>query len=278
MDPTSEPRGSSAHAGLDRLARYDEGLLDQPDRDELDRHLASCPSCIAALAQVRSVRSALAGLPGPAMPPDVAERLRAAVAQEITARPAAAAPVGAAPAATVTALRPAGHRRSWLPTTAALGSIAAVIAAIAFVVVRGGDGGEGGSSAAGGPARVPAASQPLTHHTGRNYTIDSLRAAVPALLSEDGTRLGGSDQAPDTALSNGFSRLSSRSALVDCASHLGESYRNLLAVDYARFGGRPSLVLVFPDRDDAQRVEIFVVGPDCATNPNPIPQIVFASR
>jgi hypothetical protein len=277
VDPTSESGGSSAHPDLDQLSLLDEGLLDATERAAVDRHLAACATCPARLADVRAVRESLAALPAPAMPADVAERLHATLAHQAAAAPAATTQ----PARTVSPAR-WQRRRSWLPATAALGSIAAVIAAITFAVMHapsGDNGGSAGSAALGrSPASSPAA-PPLIHRTGRDYTIDSLRAAVPQLLAKNATRTGDGDATSTSAgRLQALQRLSSRPALATCVSHLGESYSRLLAADYASFGGRPSVVLVFPDPGNQRRVEIFVAGPDCASNANPISQIVFAAR
>ena len=46
--------GGSAHADLDRLADYDEGLLDQPAAAELDRHLDGCQACRQRLSALHA--------------------------------------------------------------------------------------------------------------------------------------------------------------------------------------------------------------------------------
>src|SRR5215475_5698030 len=71
---------------LDLLADLHAGVFDPPDADELRRQVESDPDARATLAALDATARALAGLPRPRMPDDVAARIDASIAREITTR------------------------------------------------------------------------------------------------------------------------------------------------------------------------------------------------
>ncbi len=83
----------SDHADLERIAAFREGLLDSADGARVASHLAACSACAARGAALAQVTTRLAHAPDPPLPPEVVQRLDAALAAEITAAggPAAAA-------------------------------------------------------------------------------------------------------------------------------------------------------------------------------------------
>lgn len=66
-----------------RIDDYLSGELELPERKRLERHLAGCPTCPALYASIVGVRTALGGLrdPDSVIPPRLAERVRAALAE-----------------------------------------------------------------------------------------------------------------------------------------------------------------------------------------------------
>ena len=72
---------STHHPGTGDLADLDAGLLDRERANGVREHLAVCAACTEESAAFLAVRSALAAEPDPGpVPPDVAERLDAALA------------------------------------------------------------------------------------------------------------------------------------------------------------------------------------------------------
>jgi hypothetical protein len=85
----------STHPSTDDLADLDAGLLDRGRANGMREHLAVCAACAQESAAFLAVRSALAAEPDPGpVPPDVAERLDAALAVAAAERglPVAVAP------------------------------------------------------------------------------------------------------------------------------------------------------------------------------------------
>ncbi len=104
------------------IGDYVDGTLDERAGRELELHLAGCPSCRALVADLRQIRDTARQLE-PMEPP---ARVWTALAQQIAADRAAAAPV-----------RPAGGRRSglaaWLSPAWQTGLAAAAVIAVITV-------------------------------------------------------------------------------------------------------------------------------------------------
>jgi hypothetical protein len=73
------------HADLELIAAFHEGLLDGSAAERLGRHLAECGACAERDAAIAQVTTRLAAAPVPAMPPELARRLDAALDAEIAA-------------------------------------------------------------------------------------------------------------------------------------------------------------------------------------------------
>ncbi|MFJ4676734.1 hypothetical protein [Kitasatospora sp. NPDC088783] len=80
------PHPPSEHPDLDALADLAEELLPPERAAALHAHLAHCPSCAEDFAALCGLPALLADVPAPALPPDVADRLTAALAAESAAR------------------------------------------------------------------------------------------------------------------------------------------------------------------------------------------------
>lgn len=96
-----------------KLADYQAGALNGPQRDDLARHLAACPTCQAELAALNRTAALLQPMPQADAPREVWAR----VACQLTPRRTASG---------------AGTRRVWIPAMAA--AMLIVIVAFAFVM------------------------------------------------------------------------------------------------------------------------------------------------
>lgn len=143
-------------------------------------HIAGCALCTADLEALRGVRETLRSLPPIPMPPEVADRLEAALL-------AAREPVGTiAPFTSRAAIKTARTaRRRTLP----LGAAAAIVVFAALIVggVVGlghvGNNSEKRSTSAAAPAAAATSADLATIASGTSYTSDQLRTQVAAIVS-----------------------------------------------------------------------------------------------
>ncbi|RAJ37632.1 hypothetical protein K353_04549 [Kitasatospora sp. SolWspMP-SS2h] len=219
------PHPPSEHPDLDALADLAEDLLPPERAAALHAHLAHCPLCAEDFAALCGLPALLADVPAPALPPDVADRLTAALAAESAARterhprppapavpstpavrtasapPRTTAPTGAPSGATGPG-RPARRRRG-----ARLLLATAAVAVAALAVGLGGSllGRDTGrpDSAAGRPAadRSTAADGPAladgsrpTGTTGTAGTTGTTGTGVPRQVAPGG---GGAEDGPE---------------------------------------------------------------------------------
>ena len=222
---------------LELLAEYSEGLLDgTPEGSAVARRIATDERWAAAWAELpgalRAVRRDLTTLgPASSVPPEVAERLEAAVA-EVRPRP-------------VIRWSP---RRRWLATV----GIAAAVATVAGVPLFGSrDTGPRESVAAPLPARIGGA---RITSTGTDYAAEP---RARALGIPDGSAATGVPAPVPAALA----RLTDSGVLRACL----EAVRRFAAAgtpvsaDFARFGSRPAVIVVLAG---GTRV---AVGPACGS-------------
>ena len=141
-------------------------------------HIADCPACTADLAALRGVRETLRSLPAVPMPPDVADRLEAALV-------AARVPVG-----TITPFRPPAPKLArtarWrtLPLSTAAAVVVFAALAVGGVVGLAHLGGTSSKKSTSAAAPAAAASTDLsTIASGTSYTADQLRLQVAAIVS-----------------------------------------------------------------------------------------------
>ena len=102
--------------------------VDDAERDRIQRHLARCPACAQEARGLReaATRMALAAAEPP--PPQLRERVMAAVAQTRQQAPAREPGAMTRPATT--------WRRSWMPRLAAVAMSVVVLAAVALAVAQ----------------------------------------------------------------------------------------------------------------------------------------------
>jgi hypothetical protein len=278
----------------DLLARYVGGALDDsPDGADVAELVANDPAwadahdrLVVALEAVSADLAAYAAVDEP-MPDDVAARLDAALAD-------------APPALTVVpggrsdgdrAASPAGprhqRRRRKIPGWLAPVAAAAGVVAFAGFWLNSAGGGfsaddSGGNAAtssdAGGNAeQAPAAAGPIPRReaTGRDYDDQQVADGDRAMLSSTapqasaapgtGKEPSGTFSAPDAAAPAQLARLIDPTALALCleaiANEHGAPIATTTAVDYARYEGKPALMVFFVDA--AGERWAWVAGPGC---------------
>ncbi|MBI2899078.1 MAG: zf-HC2 domain-containing protein [Planctomycetes bacterium] len=67
----------------DKLTGYFDGELDAADRNEIDRHIASCSECLRELEEIKSASFAVRGLPRLPVPGKVTAAIRAGVSGRV---------------------------------------------------------------------------------------------------------------------------------------------------------------------------------------------------
>lgn len=263
------------HLDADALADLHEGLLAADRAADARAHLERCPECRAVEASLRAVPASLAAAAeAGAMPADVVARVDDALSRAGRDR----VPSGSAAAMTVTPLgsrtrrSPVGTRL--LQAAAAVVLVLAVVGVGASVLMSGGGGASsGGSSGASANGPGGKATYALLA-TGADYSASSLAGAVPRLVAGEGRPFSAArdgDAGPTTASSpaegavapDDTGRLAAGAALADCVTALADAPAVPLAVDLARYEGKPAAVIVLPGLDDPAMVDVWVVGPGC---------------
>ncbi len=288
--------GDGLHPSLDDLAELDaDGTVDA----EVRSHAAECPECRSALDALRSVRRDLADLPASAMPSDVAERVDAALAQEASK---SAGQGNVVPLATAERARLGSRRRGGIfAGGVAAGVVAALVVAL-FLGAFGKTHHKTQTAGAASRQSLSEGATAIVRETGTNYTPKNLGTTVNQLLLQPTTFAGngaqgtaggtttgksgsgpagspGSTHAPsvpepsrplandELAVPAPLAALaSSPAAMSKCLDTLltGAPVTAPLAVDVARFNGKPAAVFVFPGTDPGH-VQVYVVPPDGCT-------------
>lgn len=130
-DPGTQP---GTHPSTDTLADLDAGLLGPDAAHDVRAHLAACPACAEQSAAFLAVRSALAGQPDPGpVPPDVADRIDAALAAAAAERGLPLTALGA----TEEVLEPVPAHRRLLTRVLAAAAVAGVVGIGAWAALGG---------------------------------------------------------------------------------------------------------------------------------------------
>jgi hypothetical protein len=271
------------HIDVDTLADLDEGLLEAEQVSSVAEHLAGCAECRARRAALDDVQLLLRDRGGEAdggVPDDVVRRLDDALAAAATPLPTASATVIPLTASTA---RPRQPWRTRVLQAAAVFVLVAAVGGLGYGAIRASSGGNSTTSAsdsagAGATAKRSEAHRYVVTSSGRNYTKESLRTAVPELLSGkyDATaqESGGAPLASKVPSAHAPSagsidpqRLRDGKALTACVNNLAgtdDGPVTPLAVDIARFDGKPATIIVLPDPKDPSVVFAYAVAPDCA--------------
>jgi len=176
---------NTPHPDLETLAELADpdsaasAALADPEAAAVLEHVAGCETCTADLEALRHVRATLRALPPVPMPPDVAERIDAALR-------AASTPTG-----NIVPLQKrsrAGSQPWW--RTMPYGAAASVVVILALAaagivgIMHAGSGSKGSVKSAAAPAATTAAGVgSATVESGTNYTADELRAQVAAVVN-----------------------------------------------------------------------------------------------
>lgn len=274
----------TSHLDIDTLADLQEGLLESAQATAIAQHLDGCAQCRArrdALDDVQVLLRDHGAAADVAAPDDVVRRLDDALAT-------AAAPLATASATVtpLTALTTRAHQpwQTRVLQAAAVFVLVAAVGGLGYGGIRAlSDGGQPGvhTAASGSKAsteRDSATGKYIITNSGRDYTKDSLRTAVPGLLSgtrnysaQGGTRTTAPNKAttesptPLAGSSADPKRLRDGTALAECVANLAGGPVTPLAVDLGRFEGKPATIIVLPDQDDPSYVNAYAVEPACPT-------------
>lgn len=279
---------------LDRLADYVGGALDgTPDADAVAQLIADDPRWAAAAsalgradALVRADLGAFAATSQP-MPADVAARIDAALAS---------APPGLSVIRSEQAMERTDasmDRRRRARRWTAVAAVAAAVVALGFGVVSvlptlarhdnktaapqaglGANRQEGSAqdSAAGAPPAAASGGLPRVVSSGTNYRPDTLwalssRGGVPAAPGESDKSLNRTDAGTAGTVAPvppELRRLQDQDALKACLGAITAEYGgSVTLVDYARFEGRPALLVLLAGANRRTGLWAVVVGPNC---------------
>lgn len=265
------------HLDLDALADL---LVGEGNPRDIE-HLRSCAPCTRQLTDLEAaqapVDASLAALPPLAVPAPLAARLTAGPA---TGRTAGSDVLPLAPARRATGARRRKPRRRppWRAVTGVAAAIVLVSGGAALLIRS--DHHLSASSAKSSGASLARAPEVRRLATGTSYTAATLATEVPSLLvpAQAGSVQSGPGPASSQATSQAgagatpaagtfpdeLAPLQGTSALAACLSALTPSDQPglPLAVDYARYAGKPALVVVLPSARPG-KLDVYVVGPHC---------------
>ena len=110
----------------------------------------------------------------------------------------------------------------------------------------------------------------LTGTLGQAYALYDRQAAkgAPAdAATPDPSASAPAAQRDLASAAGGADRLADPTALRACVANItdGDASLQPVAVDLARWQGKPAAVLVFPTADDPASLDVYVVAPDCPT-------------
>jgi hypothetical protein len=206
------------------------------------------------------------------MPDELAGRLDDALAAEPRTASVTITPLAAARRNRLTR-----DNRVLQVAAAAVLVLAATAIGVSAVQNRGGgDMGTADQASAGSSNRELAKGSVPVLSTGTDYTQASVVTAVPRLLAANGPKVlaqPGAEaptRASDSTSSGYAARLSEGPALSSCVIALTDDpdtpvieMPTPLVVDVAKFDGQAATVIVLPTADEANRLDVYVVGPDC---------------
>jgi hypothetical protein len=263
---------TGVHPDLDTLADLQQGLLPPTPAAAVSDHLDQCRSCRTDFAALGEIPGRLAGAAdvGP-MPDELVSRLDEALTTEPRTPSVTVTPLAAARRNRLTR-----DNRVFQFAAAAVLVLAATAIGISAVQDRSGDMTTADKASAGNDGLELAEGSVPVLSTGTDYTDASVVAAVPRLLAADGPKVlanpeaAAPTRASDDESSGAASRLSEGPALSACVIALTDDpdtpvieMPTPLVVDVATFNGQAANVIVLPTADEADRLDVYVVGPDC---------------
>lgn len=256
------------HIDIEVLADYAEGLLDSAESARVSRHLAECAGCAEQHAALGDVSAYLSALPPPPMPPDIATRIEAAIADEARARSSQTATADAPSDAPVggATIVPMRHRsRRWIaPLTAAAAAVVVVGGGFALVkqVAGGGDGSPNNANSKAAPSEaLPEAAAPSMTNSGTRYTYGALGPQVNSVVKK--AQAGTGAMHPKAGKETPAPTLPSNVA--GCVNRISDKATgHPLLVDRGTYQGREVKVLVFRNSSASSRYDVWIVDSGCS--------------
>jgi hypothetical protein len=295
MDDREFGRMMDGHLDPDVVSDLVGDVLTPQQAATLEPHLAECRECRELRDSLAEVRHLLATLPDEPMPGAVAARIEAALAAESRLRAGerdGAASTGAGTSVrSLDGARRRGEGRPRPGRTASLGQVAAAVALVATGSVIGigvaaglrddpsreatsaGSGAADTARGGGGPAAAAAPQQPLQlTRSGEEYTEQNLAGKVRPLLTASlavtdapSGRKRSAPAAPGVESERATGGDAGWSGPVPACvlAATGRPGVVPLIADVGTYQGTPAVVLVLPEKDDAGKVEVFVVAAAC---------------
>ena len=272
---------SSEHLDLNGLAELEEGLTEPQAAAAARAHVEVCDDCRERLSTLRTTRALLSALPAEPMPPQVAARIDAALAG------------AGAPATTVVPL--SGRKGPWQSPALAGGVAAAAVVLLVAAIVAGTlihrskNNNDLHTSSPGNSLELGGKSATATKQwaTGINYTPATIASLVPKLVTQtpptslsNGAVTGGQSGAAQATPSPGSAAgttavpsytqdqlRASPQAVQACGQILaGGVPTTPVAVDFARFEGKPAVIFVLPAVGHATtKLDVWVVRSNCSS-------------
>lgn len=284
----------SGHLTPELLADLDEGLLDAESATHAEAHLTHCDQCQSLHATLHDVSAVLGDLPDVTMPDDVWRGLQ----ESLERAPKAAA--------TIVPLDAARTRRSgWAGRALGGVAVAAGVLFVGALIVPGliETSSDDAGTAGGSPEALDEAadqSEPVNlaqydvTRTGTQYQTARLDSQVTELVATRSTKSADStystqdqqtfapdspspslaESSPESAAASGLTdaRTSLLLASADAARICLQNYLYApdlepLAIDIGLWKGQRAAVVVLPVLDDTTQLEVWVIDPSCADNP-----------
>lgn len=259
------------HLDLDALSELEEGLAEPTAAAAARSHLEVCSECRALLSRLRTTRALLSTLPPESMPPEVAARVEAATRQGAAATTPTVVPLGR-------------RRRVWSSPAIAGGAAAAAVVALIAALVAGNvihrhhSTPSDASTATGPRGALSNPTQIKRWATGRDYTAATIATLVPSLVTGTpptaaaplaGASTSSAPTAPTTTSQTpSYSQdelRASPQALQACGQILAGGVSTIpVAVDFARFNGKPAVIFVLPAIGHPTDLDVWVVRSACS--------------
>ncbi|WP_406452298.1 hypothetical protein OG782_18410 [Streptomyces sp. NBC_00876] len=287
---------TTQHPDVSEISDLTEGLLSPSRTADVRRHIADCELCADVHASLEEISALLGTMPAPQrMPADIADRIDAALADEVRSASAALdaaadvsretgpdstvhdladRPAGHSRAATGPGRRPARRRRRASVLAAALGA-AAVVGASVFLLQniqlsQGSDDASAMDRSASGTAK--------THS--QAFSPSTLEDQVQSLLSPRADaaspqEAGGQEEAPsaDKKSSPGITSPDSASpqtplrapsvTVPPCVEQGIGRNTAALAIEKGTYEGANAFLVVLPHPTDSTKVQAYVVDAAC---------------
>jgi hypothetical protein len=270
-DQPTSGQPASGHVDLDTVADVEAGVASPDTVAAVHAHLDDCGACRHLLSRVRTTRALLSALPPDPMPDAVVGRVDAALARVADEPP--------------TTIVPLSRRRVW--NTPAIAGAAAVVAVLVLVgALVAGNVFQGDSSSSSSPSasanrtapKRPTPAQMKQWSTGTDYNAATLRTLVPHLVlgTPPPSALSGSQESATAPTAGQASAggapvftqeqlRTSQDAVLACGTILAGGVSTVpVAVDFAKYAGKPAVVFALPAIGHSDFLDVWVVRSTCS--------------